>query len=50
MTIEQALAKRGYGADRIKEVIEEAKKSSNPEYILSYWGINGERYAKQLTA
>lgn len=48
MTIAQALAKKGHAADRIKEVIELAKKSSNPAYILHYWGINGERYAKQL--
>lgn len=48
MTIREALAKRGYGKDRIEEVIKEAKESSNPAYILHYWGINGERYAKQL--
>ena len=50
MTIAQALARKGYAADRIEHIISEAKASSNPAYIFSYWGINGEKYAKQLTA
>lgn len=48
MTIAQALAKKGHGADTIIYIIDLAKKSSNPAYILHYWGINGEKYARQL--
>lgn len=48
MTIRQALARKGYSDDMIDNIIGEARNSSNPEYILSYWGINGEKYANQL--
>ena len=27
--------------DSVKKIIEEANKSSNPEYIYDYWGVKG---------
>ena len=33
------LEKAGHAKDKIKEIIKEAKESSNPEYIYHYWGV-----------
>lgn len=50
MTLRQALAHKGHDAEGIERIINEARNSSNPAYILSYWGVNGEKYAKELMA
>lgn len=50
MTLRQALARKGHNNERIDFIINEAKNSSNAAYILSYWGVDGEKHAKELTA
>jgi DNA-binding transcriptional regulator YhcF (GntR family) len=33
------LKKAGHSEDRIKQILEEVKQSSNPNYILNYYGV-----------
>lgn len=37
----EQLVKIGHSIHRANEVIEEAKASSNPAYILHHWGVRG---------
>lgn len=37
--IMRKLMRGGHSAARAEEIIKEAEASSNPEYILHYWGV-----------
>lgn len=38
----EKLIKAGHSIKRAKEIIKEAEESSNPEYILNYYGVRYE--------